>query len=362
MTAAAKRWLWCSLAAAPLAALLALVLAVRPAPGPLDDEEAPRPTPHVPGWIDDPAEVDRVRRTLAEPQFRDTPAYRDAGDAPADVFLWDACRKVTGDLLPPRNQGSVGSCVSFGTASAIEHLMCVQIALGSPEEYKDLAQEVIYGGSRVQVGGGKIRGDGSVGAWAARFVRDWGVVARGKYGSYDLDRYSESLCRQFGSRGCPRELEPLAKGHPVKAITLVKTVDEARKALASGYPIAVCSGQGFSADRDSEGFARAQGSWAHCMAILGYQTSGSRKGFFVLNSWGTSYHRGPGGKGNPSPAGFWAEDSVVGRMLSGGDSWAFSDVKGFPARRIDWYAMPGPPTEKGDKHAPRSLLPDARRR
>mgnify|MGYP002136605185 CR=1 FL=1 len=138
------------------------------------------------------------------------------------------------------------------------------------------------------------------------------------------------------------ELEAEAKKHPVKGIAQVRNAAEAQKALASGYPIAVCSNQGFAMGRDAEGFCRAQGSWAHCMAVVGYQTSGARKGFFILNSWGGSAHTGPIGKGSPSPAGFWAEWSVVDRMLQANDSWAFSDVKGFPARRIDWFAQPAP--------------------
>lgn len=335
------RWFGLLLAAALPLSLVAGLLYLHTPTTPDDGGAPDAVAPHVPGWVPNPDAVARVTRGLPEQRFQDTPAYRETGD-PGDVFLWEACRKVTGDLLPARDQKSVGSCVSFGTASAIEHLMCVQIALGQAEEFKPLAQEVIYGGSRVQVGKGRIRGDGSVGAWAAQFVRDYGVIARGKHGSYDLSAYSESLCRQFGNQGCPRDLEPLAKEHPVKAITLVKSVDEAKKALANGYPIAVCSNQGFSQSRDADGFARAQGSWAHCMAIVGYQQA-PKAGFFILNSWGNRYHQGPVGRGNPSPAGFWAEESVVGRMLSAGDSWAFSSLKGFPSQRIDWFAMPGPP-------------------
>lgn len=299
------------------------------------------------GWVEDPASVQAVMRGLATPLFADTPAGKaalgPAGDA--DVFLWKAQVKATGALLPARNQGQVGSCVSFGTATAVETLECVQIAgwdrtHGPPPSYRDLAQEVIYGGSRVQVGGGRLRGDGSVGAWAAKWVKDYGVVARGVYGANDLSQYSEATCRQYGDRGCPKELEPVAKEHPVKAVSLVRTGDEAKNALAQGYPLAVCSGQGFSAQRDADGFCRAQGSWAHCMAILGYQ-GGARPGFFICNSWGTSYHKGPGGKGDPPPAGFWAEASVVERMLGQGDTWAFSDVVGFPAKKpvneLDWY-------------------------
>lgn len=307
------------------------------------------PVPPFPsmGWDEEMAASDQGVKPIAEalgiPRFQDTPAFRATQD-PGDVFLWEACKRVTGKNLPGRNQGGVGSCVSFGTGSAIEYLMCVQIALANRnEEFRPLAQEVIYGGSRVQVGGGRIRGDGSVGAWAAQFVQKWGVVARGKYGSYDLSSYSESTCRQFGSKGCPKELETVARENPVKGITLVKTVDEAKKSLANGYPIAVCSNQGFSQTRDKDGFCQARGSWAHCMCLTGYRQSGGRKGFFVLNSWGESYFSGPVGLGDPSPAGFWAEEPVVNRMLSQGDSWAFSDLKGFPGRKLDWFLFRGLP-------------------
>jgi hypothetical protein len=30
---------------------------------------------------------------------------------------------------------------------------------------------------------------------------------------------------------------------------------------------------------------------------------------------------------------------VLDRMLGEGDSWAFSGFAGFPARKLDWYAM-----------------------
>src|SRR5437763_1529398 len=81
------------------------------------------------------------------------------------------------------------------------------IASWAAEEYRDLAQEVIYGGSRVEVGGGRLRGDGSVGAWAAKFVHDYGVVPRGVHGRYDLSRYDERRCREYGARGVPGDLE-----------------------------------------------------------------------------------------------------------------------------------------------------------
>ena len=54
--------------------------------------------------------------------FRDTPAFAAAWDGPENVYLWESARTVTGELLPARDQKSVGSCVGFATASAIEFL------------------------------------------------------------------------------------------------------------------------------------------------------------------------------------------------------------------------------------------------
>ena len=67
-----------------------------------------------------------------------------------------------------------------------------------------------------------------------------------------------------------------------------------------------------------------------------YGASGGRG--FLLNSWGETAHTGPTGIGDPSPAGFWADAAVLDRMLRQGDSWAFSGIRGFPARKLDWYA------------------------
>jgi hypothetical protein len=305
------------------------------------------------GWVNDPDEVEAVVAALPEGErrFRDTPAGKAKLGPDDDVYLWDACRKVTGDLLPPRNQGGVGSCVAFATAAAVEHLLCVQIARdGMRADFRPLAQEVIYGGSRVEVGGGRIRGDGSVGAWAARFVRDWGVIARGVHMGYDLSSYSEERCRQYGRTGVPDPLEPLARDSPVKGVAKVTTGPEAVQALRQGYPLVVCSDQGFTMQRDADGFARPSGQWMHAMAVVGYQSS-PRRGFFILNSWGATAHTGPLGKGSPSPAGFWADYRTVERMLSQGDSWAFSDATGFPQRPLDWSRLPAPKLRRLDLFA-----------
>jgi hypothetical protein len=286
------------------------------------------------GWHKDPAEVSKVQSRLSDPAFLTSICARSSAEIPSEVFLWKAAEQILGQKLPGRNQGQVGSCVSFGTAAAIEHSMLAEIALGDLEEFKELCQEEIYGGSRVEIGGGRLKDDGSIGAWAAEYVNKFGILARGKYGNIDCEKYDETLCRKWGAKGVPPELLPEIKIHPVKTTSLVRDFNEAKKALASGYGIAVCSNQGFNGmDRDSAGFATAKGEWGHCMALIGYQT-GNRPGGFILNSWGDDAHHGPTGAGDPPLAGFWVDSKIIDRMLAEQDSWAFSCVEGFPIRKL----------------------------
>lgn len=336
-----RRRLIVSVAAIAAGFALLLSLINKPAVPPAAQAQ---PNPPM-GWVNDPEAVKAVVGSLPIKSFSQTPAFR--GPDPDQVFLWEAERKVLGHTIPCRNQGQVGSCVSFGAAAAVERLMCVQIAIeGRGEEFKDVAQEVIYGGSRIEIGGGRIRGDGSVGAWAAQWCQKYGVVARGVYGNVDLSQYSEQTCRAFGRNGVPPDLETIARQRPVKSIVPVATPDECRKALASGYPVTVASDQGFTMVRDRDGFCKASGSWGHQMCIIGYQ-KGSRPGFWIQNSWGADAFTGPVGAGNPPDGGFWAEERVVARMLAQGDSWAYGDLNGFPGRQLnEWFTKAVPSSQK----------------
>ena len=153
---------------------------------------------YVPGWVDDRQAVDDIVATCVDADISSTPiGSTPIEDLPDHVYLWDLARKATGALLPPRNQGKVGSCVAFGTARAIEYTMCAEIVAGESEQYIPLATEPIYGGARVEVGGGSIRGDGAIGANAAAWVRDWGVLGREEYLVARACRSSSSKLPRF---------------------------------------------------------------------------------------------------------------------------------------------------------------------
>lgn len=300
------------------------------------------------GWNDDPDARELIKSKLAETgqvYFGDTPAGRAfKGNDNDDVLLTDAAVKVKGGWIPVRDQGSVGSCVAFGVVDAVEHLFCVQIvnALHAgrppPIEYKELVQEAVYGGSRVEVGGGRIRGDGSVTAWAAQWLQQkGGALARGKYGTLDLTAYNVQRCREWGSRGVPDNLEPIARESPVKGITFVRNADEAWKAIGQGYPIAVGSSVGFGNrgpwNRDANGFLRESGQWGHCMSVVGRATINGQKAFLYRNSWGSDVHKGPkGGKNIPDSGCFFVTYATANKMFREGDAIAFSDAVGFPAK------------------------------
>lgn len=226
------------------------------------------PAAYGQGWVCDPDEVATVADRMRGPRlFADTPAGRTGQDLPSAVYGWKAYEVLFARPPPVKNQGQVGSCVSFGTNSAVERTLAAEIGRrgGVAGEWTRFAEEATYGGSRVEIGGGRIRGDGSIGVWAADFVTKYGCVPRAAYPTADLTTYSEARCRQWGDRGVPTEFEAEARKFPVKAYSQVKSWTDAKKAMAQGYFIAVCSNQGFAMRRDANGVCRPQGAWAHCV-------------------------------------------------------------------------------------------------
>lgn len=286
------------------------------------------------GWVNLPFEVENILRQLPAPYFADAGAHLLAGAD--DVFLWEACQRVVGGHLPAHDQDGVGCCVGEGFSSAVEYLQCVEIALGGQaERYHPISCEAVYALSRVEVGGGRLRGEGSTGAWAAKAVSQFGVLPRSTVGRYDLTAFDPKLARSWGDSGLPDDLEPEARKHLVRTVSLVKSFDEAKAALANGYPVTVCSNQGFSLTRDDDGFCSPRGSWSHCMCFIG-ATAGRRPGLCCLQSWGPATPGGPIGIGDHPACAFWVDADVADRMLRQGDSWALSAFDGFPARRLDW--------------------------
>ena len=153
----------------------------------------------------------------------------------------------------------------------------------------------------------------------------------------DLSKYNSSTGTRWGRWGVPKEVENEGKKHQVSTISLVKTVDEARDAIANGYALSVCSGYGFSSRRDKHGIAKRSGGWSHAMAWVACDDSREiydETLFLVQNSWGV-WNGGPKRFDQPDGS-FWIRERDARGMLSGNGAWAFSDVDGFPARKVEF--------------------------
>lgn len=291
---------------------------------------------HLGGWVNDPHGVESSMQSLPSPVFGDSWGPIKNSGKNKVCLLYDYITTVAGKF-PIRLQ-TVGDCVSQGAAYAVDAAKCVDIVVNKEfEEWvAETSTEDIYAGSRVVIGGGSLRGDGAYGVWAARYCNEYGAVPRGKYGNVDLRKYSGSKARSWGksSGGVPKTLLEISKQHPILTVSRVDSYEQARDLLANGYAVTVASNQGFSSQRDSEGFARPQGSWAHQMCLLGVDDKYKRPGVLCMNSWGV-WNAGP--KRNNQPDGsFWIDaDEVEKRMLKQGDCWAFSGYEGFKPRQLN---------------------------
>lgn len=285
------------------------------------------------GWICDPEAVAAVIKadgikSLAEeigPQ---------GGERTIKTDLTVYLKKVHGEQWY-LHQGSCGSCVAFGAALACDVLAAIQIVdhgMEKPEGRTD--PMTIYWGSRREIGEGKIWGQGSVGAWAAKYLKDYGVLPQAKYPAIDLSKYDAGVCCGANARlGVPDSLEAIARQHPVMAYAQVNTFEELATAIENGYPVTVASNQGFSKARDEQGFARPQGNWGHQMCVVGVRHD--RPAALIANSWGAYFT----GECDISPACFWADASTVSHMLRAGDSFALSDLSGWDRKGLSYARL-----------------------
>ena len=284
------------------------------------------------GWINDPVEV---RAVIEADGIQPLSSHiGPQGERPVKTDLTVYLKKLYGDKWYIE-QGSCGSCVAFGAAIACDLLIAIQIVdhgMDKPTGRTDPMS--IYWGSRVEIGKNSLWGQGSVGAWAAKWLKDYGIIPQGKYPEIDLSTYSASVCCGSHARqGVPDGLESVARLHPVKSYAQVNTFEEAARAIESGYPVTIASNQGFSKQRDSNGFAKPSGSWGHQMCLTGVRHD--IPGALVTNSWGEYFQ----GQCDVSPSSFWADARTIERMLRQGDSFALSDITDWPKKSLSFARL-----------------------
>jgi len=240
------------------------------------------------------------------------------------------------DKNPYNERQTTGDCVSHGTRNACDVSRAVEIDVHRDREawLARGATEAIYGA----------RGHGGQGmscARAATFVSEsGGILVRKNYkGVANFSKYDGNMGARWGSRGLPDNVIDVANDHQIKTVSLVRTVEEARDALANGYGLAVCSSYGFSNKRDKNGFAKVSGSWAHCMAWIACDDTGSEPAFLVQNSWGKWNDGGHPEWGKIPDGSFLIHADAAAGMLKQNGSYAFSQFDGFPVQKLPSYGF-----------------------
>ena len=285
----------------------------------------------VGSWCD-PEDTDKLLGELPHPLFGVAASNLYSSGEGKLALLYKSVQKFDPTFGAHERQ-TTGDCVSHSTRNAVDVTRSHEIIGGQAEEFvARSATEAIYGS----------RGHGGQGmscSVAARFVhQNGGILLRKDYGFVDLSTYDSRVGTRWGSRGgVPTEVKTEGKKHQVKTISMIKTVEEARDAIANGYALSVCSNYGFSSKRNKDGIARRSGSWNHAMSWVAMDDSREIHDetlFLIQNSWGV-FNGGP--KRHDQPDGsFWIREKDARGMLSQNGAWVFSDVDGFPPRKVDW--------------------------
>lgn len=282
-----------------------------------------------------------------------------------NVLLFKFLEEEIGEIVP-HYQGPVdgvpgeGDCVGQAGALGCDTLAATDIHLRvEPETFVAKASvEMLYAGSRIEIGKAEdpdginrlANRGGSHGGWMAKWLQNFGVLHRLVYDDpggekLDLTGYNPGRSRKYRDKGVPDWLEPIAKEHPVKMATNVRTGMEGVDAICAGHPIIVCSSYAFRDERDERGFCQAHGAyrrgwrwfrvqWWHAMlatAVVFFPDG--TIGILIQNSHG-DWNSGPRPFGIPRGS-FFVDLATFELMVKDWyDCWALGSYVGHEAKKI----------------------------
>ena len=260
------------------------------------------------------------------------------GPTPAreQPFVWDFAKRINGGQHLPTYHQQVGDCVSMGAAQSGNYLTTYEMYRErKQEEMKLWYPPFIYGTSRVQVGGSRIHGDGSTGAWAAVAMSKYGILFTDDEG---VPAYSGDVAREWGRSGPPQQFLTKASTRIVHSAARLNSVAEIREALLNYHMVTIASGRGFQMQPvDYRGFKvfKPSGGWGHQMALIGWRDT-PFAGAYRLNSWGSGAHGAPAHDEPPGGAWNLADDLEHELKQYKVELYALSIFDGFPKANIDF--------------------------
>ena len=251
---------------------------------------------------------------------------------PVPTPIWELTKKINNGRHLPTLRQETGDCVGTGVAQVGARLQVAEIATLFQEEIlKTWCSAFIYGISRVQIGGGRIPGPGSTGAWGAAAVKQYGVLFDDDPG---VPEYSGRLADDWGERpGPPERFQKLAADNKVKTIAPIVAIGDLRDALCNYHGITVASMRGFEMkpiEREGYHVFVPEGTWPHQMALLAWMDEPFQAAY-RLNSWGPDAHGSPL-RGEP-PGGAWCTMDCLEEELAqtNHEFFAYSKFEGFPS-------------------------------
>ncbi len=235
-----------------------------------------------------------------------------------------------------------GDCVSWGVRTASDITRVAEIAKGAREAYRGRQATALIYAARGHTGQGA-----SPALLSRAHVADGILIeselidADGK--AWDFRNYDEyvSVGMRYGRSGLPESVKQITRKHRMRHTSLVSELDALADALWNCYGAHCGSDIGVADWGDP--VSPLRGSWAHDMAIVGYddreiahEKFGGRVWFWD-QSWG-NWNRVTGLLPDWLPWGqgmFVLSERDTSRAIRQRETWVFSDCDGFPARPID---------------------------
>jgi hypothetical protein len=223
--------------------------------------------------------------------------------------VWEYGKLVNGGQHLPTGYQETGDCVSWGMRQAGQYRSAWEIAGNYEEEkFRYWFAPWIYGTSRVDIGGNRLRGAGSMGSWAAAAVLKYGILFDDDEG---VPAYSGRIADSWGY-GVPKQFYDVAHDNLVQSAVRLESVEQVRAALLSEEPclVTIASNQGWAMQPvNYKGFHcfRASGWFGHQTCFLDWMDD-PFPATYRQNSWGPNAHGTPL-NGEPPGGAWWrAED------------------------------------------------------
>ena len=247
------------------------------------------------------------------------------------AFLCNAYTKVVKLPWYPINQFK-GDCVGVAVTTAIDFLNVTQTIQRKTSWKGNHSIIASYVGGRDLAGKYPI-GDGARTIWVLNFLKKYGVLLKKKYGVDDLSHYNAKTYLSF-KRGLTDNLKIEAKKHPLLHTEKVNSYEEARDAIAAGFPVMLASNMGVKGVRkDKDGFFKPKGYNPHAMCCIGVDDK-DRKSILIQNSHGANWAPGPKRYGFEPEGSAWIDAVNFSKHIKySNDSWTMSLFKGYKVER-----------------------------